>query len=151
MVLAAKKAGVKRFVYCSSSSVYGVSRLSPNVTEEHPLVPLTLYNKYKGMCEPLLCKHKADGFHLRRHPAGDGLRLRPRMRLDLSVNILTNHAVNNGKITVFGGDADAAEPAHRGHGDAYELMLERAAREDRTARSSTSASRTIRSPRSPRW
>ena len=77
MVVAAKKAGVKRFVYCSSSSVYGVSD-SPDVTEEHPLVPLTLYNKFKGMCEPLLWKHKARRLHLRRHPSGDGLRLRPR-------------------------------------------------------------------------
>jgi nucleoside-diphosphate-sugar epimerase len=49
IVVAAKKAGVGRFVYCSSSSVYGVSN-SPEVTEEHPLVPLTLYNKFKGMC-----------------------------------------------------------------------------------------------------
>jgi nucleoside-diphosphate-sugar epimerase len=55
MVIAAKKAGIKRFIYASSSSVYGVSD-KPNVTEEHPLVPLTLYNKYKGMCEPLLKK-----------------------------------------------------------------------------------------------
>ena len=53
MVQAAKKAGVRRFVYASSSSVYGVSD-TPDVTEDHPLVPLTLYNKYKGMCEPLL-------------------------------------------------------------------------------------------------
>jgi len=45
MVVAAKKVGVKRFVYASSSSVYGVSD-KPNVTEDHPLVPLTLYNKY---------------------------------------------------------------------------------------------------------
>ena len=45
LVLAAKKAGVKRFVYASSSSVYGVSD-NPDVTEDHPLVPLTLYNKY---------------------------------------------------------------------------------------------------------
>ena len=56
MVLAAKDAGVQRFIFASSSSVYGVSD-QPNVTEEHPLVPLTLYNKYKGMCEPLLFKH----------------------------------------------------------------------------------------------
>ena len=56
LVMAAKKAGVKRFVYASSSSVYGVSD-NPDVTEDHPLVPLTLYNKYKGMCEPLLKKH----------------------------------------------------------------------------------------------
>jgi nucleoside-diphosphate-sugar epimerase len=48
MVVAAKQASVKRFVYCSSSSVYGVSD-SPDVTEDHPLVPLTLYNKFKGM------------------------------------------------------------------------------------------------------
>src|SRR6266581_8794153 len=61
MVLAAKQAGVKRFIYCSSSSVYGVSE-SPNVTEDHPLVPLTLYNKFKGMCEPILWQHKSDDF-----------------------------------------------------------------------------------------
>src|SRR5215471_12549319 len=61
LVVAAKKAGVKRFVYCSSSSVYGVSD-SPDVTEEHPLVPLTLYNKFKGMCEPLLLGHTTPYF-----------------------------------------------------------------------------------------
>ena len=61
MVLAAKKAGVRRFIYASSSSVYGVSE-SPDVTEDHPLVPLTLYNKYKGMCEPLLFKHQSPEF-----------------------------------------------------------------------------------------
>ena len=48
MVAAAKKSGVKRFIYASSSSVYGVSD-APEVTEEHPLVPLTDYNKYKGL------------------------------------------------------------------------------------------------------
>ena len=61
MVVAARQAGVKRFVYASSSSVYGVSD-KPDVTEDHPLVPLTLYNKFKGMCEPLLFKHRAPGF-----------------------------------------------------------------------------------------
>jgi nucleoside-diphosphate-sugar epimerase len=102
MVRAAKAAGVKRFIYASSSSVYGVSDQA-DVTEDHPLVPLTLYNKYKGMCEPLLKKHTDDRF--------TGVIFRPatvcgyslRQRLDLSVNILTNHAVNAGKITVFGG------------------------------------------------
>ena len=53
MVEAARRAGVRRFVYCSSSSVYGVSD-SPDVTEDHPLVPITLYNKFKGLCEPIL-------------------------------------------------------------------------------------------------
>ena len=56
MVLAAKKNKIKRFIYASSSSVYGVSD-KPDVTEDHPLVPLTLYNKYKGECEPILEKY----------------------------------------------------------------------------------------------
>ena len=51
LVEASKDAGVERFIYVSSSSVYGVSD-APDVTEEHPLVPLTDYNKYKGLCEP---------------------------------------------------------------------------------------------------
>ncbi len=102
MVVAAKAAGVKRFVYCSSSSVYGVSE-SPDVTEEHPLVPLTLYNKYKGMCEPLLFKHQSPDFVCVTIRPATLCGYAPRQRLDLSVNILTNHAINNKKITVFGG------------------------------------------------
>jgi nucleoside-diphosphate-sugar epimerase len=103
LVIAAKKAGVKRFVYCSSSSVYGVSD-SPDVTEDHPLVPLTLYNKFKGMCEPVLWKHKADDFTCVVIRPATICGYTPRTRLDLSVNILTNHAVNKGTITVFGGN-----------------------------------------------
>jgi len=102
MVLAAKDAGVKRFVYASSSSVYGVSD-QPNVTEDHPLVPLTLYNKYKGMCEPMLQKHTDDGFVGVIFRPATLCGYAPRQRLDLSVNILTNHAVTNNRITVFGG------------------------------------------------
>jgi len=103
MVVAAKKARVKRFVYASSSSVYGVSE-KPNVTEEHPLVPLTLYNKYKGMCEPLLFKHTDDDFVGVVYRPATVCGYSPRQRLDLSVNILTNHAINKGEITVFGGE-----------------------------------------------
>lgn len=102
MVMAAKKAGVKRFAYASSSSVYGVSD-KPDVTEDHPLVPLTLYNKYKGMCEPLLFKHTDDNFTGVAFRPATVCGYAPRLRLDLSVNILTNHAVTNNKITVFGG------------------------------------------------
>jgi len=102
MVIAAKEAGAKRFVYASSSSVYGVSD-APDVTEDHPLVPLTLYNKYKGMCEPLLKKHTDDGFVGVIFRPATVCGYAPRLRLDLSVNILTNHAVTNNKITVFGG------------------------------------------------
>lgn len=122
LVIAAKKAGVKRFVFASSSSVYGVSD-HPDVTEDHPLVPLTLYNKYKGMCEPLLLKHTDENFvGVIFRPAtvcGYG----PRQRLDLSVNILTNHAVNKGKITVFGGDQLRPNLHIQDYADLCKLLL----------------------------
>ncbi|HWK96682.1 MAG TPA: SDR family oxidoreductase [Pseudolabrys sp.] len=123
MVLACKNAGVKRFVYASSSSVYGVSD-SPNVTEEHPLVPLTLYNKYKGMCEPLLWKYNSDDFTTTVIRPATICGYSPRTRLDLSVNILTNHAVNKGTITVFGGAQMRPNLHIEDMVDAYELMLE---------------------------
>ncbi|MGJ3259918.1 MAG: NAD-dependent epimerase/dehydratase family protein [Rhodospirillales bacterium] len=103
MVVAAKDAGVRRFIYASTSSVYGVSD-APDVTEDHPLVPLTLYNRYKGMCEPLLFKHMSDDFTCVTIRPATVCGYSPRTRLDVSVNILTNHAVTNGKITVFGGE-----------------------------------------------
>jgi len=122
MVIAAKDAGVKRFVYCSSSSVYGVSD-SPQVTEDHPLVPLTLYNKLKGLCEPLLWKHMADDFTCVVIRPATICGYSPRTRLDLSVNILTNHAVNKRTITVFGGAQMRPNLHIEDMVDAYELML----------------------------
>ncbi len=101
-VIAAKDADVRRFIYASTSSVYGVSD-APEVTEDHPLVPLTDYNKYKGMTEPLLQKHCSPEFTTVIIRPATVCGYSPRTRLDLSVNILTNHAVNNRKITVFGG------------------------------------------------
>ena len=122
MVMAAKRSGIKRFIYASSSSVYGVSD-QPDVTEDHPLVPLTLYNKYKGMCEPLLTKHTDKNFiGVTFRPAtvcGFG----PRQRLDVSVNILTNHAVNKSKITVFGGDQLRPNLHIQDYCDVVELFL----------------------------
>lgn len=123
MVVAAKKAGVKRFIYCSSSSVYGVSE-SPDVTEDHPLVPLTLYNKYKGMCEPLLFKHMDDSFTCVTIRPATVCGYSPRCRLDLSVNILTNHAVNKGTITVFGGSQKRPNLHVNDMADLYQVMLE---------------------------
>lgn len=122
MVVAAKKAGVKRFVYASSSSVYGVSD-QPDVTEEHQLVPLTLYNKYKGMCEPLLKKHVDDAFTGVIFRPATVCGYAPRQRLDLSVNILTNHAVNKNKITVFGGSQLRPNLHVQDYVDVVELFL----------------------------
>ncbi len=122
MVKACKKAGVKRFIYASSSSVYGVSD-SPNVTEEHPLLPVSLYNKYKGECEPMLWEEISNNFV--------GVTIRPatlcgyapRQRLDLSVNILTNHAYNNGKIKVFGGAQKRPNLHIQDMVDVYSMLL----------------------------
>lgn len=123
LVTEAKAAGVKRFVYCSSSSVYGVSG-QPDVTEEHPLVPLTLYNEYKGKCEPVLFKHMADDFTCVTIRPATVCGYSPRCRLDLSVNILTNHAVNKGKITVFGGNQKRPNLNIEDMVRVYKLMLE---------------------------
>jgi len=123
MVIAAKRAGVARFIYASSSSVYGVSD-KPNVTEDHPLVPLTLYNKYKGMCEPVLFRHMTDDFVCTVIRPATLCGFAPRQRLDLSVNILTNLAVNKGQITVFGGDQLRPNLHIQDMCDAYKLFIE---------------------------
>jgi len=102
MVKAAKRSGIRRFIYASSSSVYGLSK-KKNVKEDHPLLPLTLYNKYKGMCEPKLLKHTDENFTGVIFRPATVCGYAPRLRLDLSVNILTSHAYFKNKILVFGG------------------------------------------------
>src|SRR5262249_54134127 len=91
---------------------------------DHPLVPLTLYNKFKGMCEPLLFKHQAPEFTCVTIRPATVCGYSSRMRLDLSVNILTNLAVNQGKITVFGGDQLRPNLHINDMADAYALMIE---------------------------
>jgi nucleoside-diphosphate-sugar epimerase len=98
-----KKSGIRKFIYASTSSVYGIKE-QPNVTEEAELNPLTQYSKLKVEVEHYLMHVLDDNFK--------GVIIRPstvcgyspRQRLDLVVNILANLAVNKGKITVFGGD-----------------------------------------------
>ncbi|MBM4437329.1 MAG: NAD(P)-dependent oxidoreductase [Actinobacteria bacterium] len=102
LVQMCKSQGVERFVFASSSSVYGLSD-APNVTEDHPRIPVTDYNRYKAMCEDVLEKEQAPGFGAVVIRPATVCGYSPRLRLDLSVNILTNHAVNKGVITVFGG------------------------------------------------
>lgn len=97
-----KAARIKRFIYASSSSVYGVKDVE-NVTEELSLEPLTDYSKYKVLCEDVLRHIKSLDFTWVIVRPATVCGYSPRLRLDLSVNILTNSAVNKGKITVFGG------------------------------------------------
>ena len=102
LVRVSKENGVNKFIYASTCSVYGISD-SPNVTETNELKPITDYNKYKALCEPILQKYLDNNFH--------GIIIRPatvcgfseKMRFDLTVNILTNYAINKGFIRVFGG------------------------------------------------
>lgn len=102
LVRLSKQSGVKRFIYASSSSVYGISD-SPQITEDHPLVPLTDYSKYKSLCEPILLQEQSSTFVATVIRPATICGYSPRQRLDLTVNILTNHAYHNGKIIVFGG------------------------------------------------
>jgi len=98
-----KASGVHRFIYASSSSVYGV-RDEENVTEELALLPLTDYSKFKALCEDILEKKREPGFTTLTLRPATICGYSPRLRLDLTVNILTNHAVNRNQITVFGGE-----------------------------------------------
>ena len=123
LVRAAQAAGVARFIFASSGSVYGVSQAA-EVTEDHPLVPISLYNKYKAMCEAVLLEEQT--------PAMLPVIVRPaticghspRQRLDLTVNILTNHAVNAPQITVFGGTQMRPNLNIEDMVDLYLLLLE---------------------------
>src|SRR5438270_3296331 len=122
LVKISKESGVRRFIYASTSSVYGVSE-AENVTEEHPLVPLTDYNKYKGLCEPVLLEYQSPDFTTVVIRPATVCGYSPRQRLDLTVNILTNHAVNAGKITVFGGAQMRPNLHIRDMVDLYRLLL----------------------------
>ncbi len=102
LVEVSRDAGVRRFVYASSSSVYGVKD-EPNVTEDMVLEPLTDYSRFKADCERILAEYQS--------PTFTTVTIRPatvcgysrRQRLDVVVNILSNLAYHNRKISVFGG------------------------------------------------
>jgi nucleoside-diphosphate-sugar epimerase len=98
----AKRIGIERFIYASSGSVYGVKE-EPQVTEELELKPISEYNKTKMVGERVLLSYQDDMVVQIVRPA-TVCGYSPRMRLDVSVNLLTMQALSKGKITVFGGD-----------------------------------------------
>jgi nucleoside-diphosphate-sugar epimerase len=102
LVRAAKAAGVRRFIYASSSSVYGVKE-EAEVSEDLPLAPLTDYSRFKAECERILQEERTPGFTVLTLRPATVCGYSPRQRLDVVVNILTNLAVHTGKIKVFGG------------------------------------------------
>lgn len=97
------KNNIKKFIYASSSSVYGIKK-EKNVTEDMSLEPLTDYSKFKGDCEKILNKYKSENFITTTIRPSTVCGYASRQRLDLVVNILTNHAYHNREIKVFGGD-----------------------------------------------
>lgn len=102
LVNIAKSNGVQRFVYASSSSVYGVKE-EERVTEELSLEPLTDYSKFKAICEEIILEKNSSNFMCTVLRPATVCGFSERQRFDLSVNILTNHAINLNKIIVFGG------------------------------------------------
>lgn len=97
----ALKSGVKQFIYASSGSVYGVKE-EPEVTEDLDLVPISVYNKTKMVSERVLLSYK-ESMKIHNVRPATVCGWSPRMRLDVSVNMLTFQALINKKITVFGG------------------------------------------------
>ena len=96
------KSKINQFIYASSSSVYGIKQ-EKNVTEDMSLEPLTDYSKFKGDCEKILNKYSSDDFTTTTIRPSTVCGYAKRQRLDLVVNILTNHAFHNREIRVFGG------------------------------------------------
>jgi nucleoside-diphosphate-sugar epimerase len=103
LVEISKNSGIKKFIYASSSSVYGV-KTEKNVDENMSLEPLTDYSKFKSDCEKILFKYKSKDFVTVVLRPATVCGYSPRQRLDLVVNILTNLAYHNREITIFGGD-----------------------------------------------
>ena len=98
----ATRAGVGRFIYASSGSVYGIKQ-EEQVTEDLSLLPISEYNKTKMVAERVLLSY-ADAMAVQIVRPATVCGVSPRMRLDVSVNMLTMQALTRGNITVFGGD-----------------------------------------------
>jgi nucleoside-diphosphate-sugar epimerase len=98
----AARQGVRQFVFASSGSVYGV-KSEPRVTEDVELLPISEYNKTKMVAERVIMSYAGSMTTTIIRPA-TVCGLSPRMRLDLTVNLLTLQALTNGRMTVFGGD-----------------------------------------------
>ena len=103
MVKIAINSGINRFIYASSSSVYGVKK-EQNVTEEMSLEPLTDYSKFKAQCEEILLKYTNRGFNTCIVRPATVCGYSPRQRLDVVVNILTTYAYYKNEINVLGGN-----------------------------------------------
>jgi nucleoside-diphosphate-sugar epimerase len=122
LVEISKSLGIKRFIYASSSSVYGVKK-EKNVDENMSLKPLTDYSKFKADCEKILLKYNSPNFTTVVLRPATVCGYSPRQRLDLVVNILTNLAYHKREITIFGGEQLRPNIHIKDMVRAYELFL----------------------------
>jgi nucleoside-diphosphate-sugar epimerase len=113
--------GIKRYIYASSSSVYGL-KTEDNVTEDLPVEPISLYSELKARIEDYLFSIKDDNFTTTAVRSATICGYSPRMRLDLLVNILTVSALANGRVTIDGGDQVRAN-IHIGDISNFYIML----------------------------
>jgi len=123
LVEISKDAGVQRFIYASSSSVYGIKD-EPDVHEEMTLEPLTDYSRFKADCEKILAEYQSDNFTTVTIRPATVCGYSPRQRLDVIVNILTNLAYHKREISVFGGDQLRPNIHIRDMVEAYMVILE---------------------------
>jgi nucleoside-diphosphate-sugar epimerase len=122
LVAASRDAGASRFIYASSSSVYGIKEV-PDVTEDMPLEPLTDYSRFKAQCEDILARYQSPGFTTVTIRPATVCGYSRRQRLDVVVNILTNQAYHNREVTIFGGDQLRPNIHIADMVDAYLLLL----------------------------
>ena len=116
-------AQIKKFIYASSSSVYGIKE-DLNVSEEHVLDPLTDYSKFKEQCENILFEYdNIDNFVVCALRPATVCGYSPRQRFDLVIKILSNLAFNNREITVFGGSQLRPNIHIKDMVRAYELII----------------------------
>ena len=99
---ASLKNKVKKIIYASSSSVYGIKK-EKKVVENLSLEPISIYNKAKMVAERILLSY-SDKINISIIRPATVCGISSRMRFDVSVNMLTYQALKNKKITVFGGD-----------------------------------------------
>ena len=119
----AARTGVRQFIYASSGSVYGIKD-EQNVTEELTLNPISEYNKTKMVAERVLLSYQ-DRFAVQIVRPATVCGLSPRMRLDVSVNMLTMQALTRGEITVFGGQQTRPNIHMEDITDLYLFLLDR--------------------------
>ncbi len=123
LVQISKSNKIKRFIYASSASVYGIKD-TPEVTEDMILEPLTDYSRFKADCEQILKKYESEDFTCLTIRPATVCGYAPRLRLDLAVNILTNFAINKGFIKVFGGEQKRPNLHIQDMTDLYCFVLE---------------------------